>query len=277
VAAAGSVPTTSRHSRRPSADRQRLRDDEPVTETPGWGLALAVVTLTAIAVGATRAGRIAAGRDTAVAAVRAVVQLAAVSAVLLVVLRSPALTAGFVLLMLGVAAFTSAGRIAPDRRRAPWPLLPVAGGALPPLGIALATGAVPLVPVSVLPIAGILIGGAMTATSLTGRQARTSLGQRWGEYEAGLAIGLSSRDATLEVIRPSVGLALMPAIDQTRTVGLVTLPGAFVGVLLGGGTPVQAGSAQLLVLVGILAAQAVATVITTEQVARAHDLLGQLR
>jgi putative ABC transport system permease protein len=60
-------------------------------------------------------------------------------------------------------------------------------------------------------------------------------------------------------------------------VGLVTLPGAFVGVLLGGGTAVQAGAAQVLVLVGILAAQVVATVITTEQLARSPTLLGPLR
>ena len=60
----------------------------------------------------------------------------------------------------------------------------------------------------------------------------------------------------------------MPALDQTRTVGLVTLPGAFVGVLLGGGGPVQAGVTQLLVLVSLLAIEAVAVVVTVEVVAR---------
>ena len=48
---------------------------------------------------------------------------------------------------------------------------------------------------------------------------------------------------------------LHPAIDQTRTVGLVTLPGAFVGVLLGGGSAGDAAAAQVLVLVGLLAAE----------------------
>jgi putative ABC transport system permease protein len=65
-------------------------------------------------------------------------------------------------------------------------------------------------------------------------------------------------------------LALVPALDQTRTVGLVTLPGAFVGVLLGSGNPVQAGAAQLLVLIGLLAAETIAVLITTELVARRH-------
>jgi putative ABC transport system permease protein len=57
-------------------------------------------------------------------------------------------------------------------------------------------------------------------------------------------------------------------MDQTRTVGLVTLPGAFVGVLLGSGDPLQAAAAQVLVLIGLLAAEGVAVVTTVELVAR---------
>jgi ABC-type iron transport system FetAB permease component len=48
----------------------------------------------------------------------------------------------------------------------------------------------------------------------------------------------------------------------------VTLPGAFVGVLLGGGSPLQAGAAQLLVLIGLLAAEVLAVWGVTELVAR---------
>ena len=62
--------------------------------------------------------------------------------------------------LLGVAAYTSARRIAPQRRAGVWALVPIAGGALPALGVALATGVIPLATIAVLPIAGILIGGA---------------------------------------------------------------------------------------------------------------------
>jgi putative ABC transport system permease protein len=147
-------------------------------------------------------------------------------------------------------------------------LLPIAAGALPVAAGVVASGTAPLTTVAVLPVAGILIGGAMTATSLAGRRARDELRNRRGEYEAALALGFLPRDAALEVCRPTVGQALVPALDQTRTVGLVTLPGAFVGVLLGGGSPVQAGATQLLVLVALLAVEAVAAAITLELVAR---------
>ena len=49
-----------------------------------------------------------------------------------------------------------------------------------------------------------------------------------------LALGATPRQAVRDIARTAAAEALLPAIDQTRTVGLVTLPGAFVGALFGG-------------------------------------------
>jgi putative ABC transport system permease protein len=241
----------------------------------GPRLAVVLIVLTALAAVAGRLSGLGQDRPVLIAAVRATVQLAAVSTVLLVVVRSLVLSAVFVVLMLSVATVTSAGRVTGHGLRtpgAPGRLLPVAlpivGGAAPVIALVLASGAVPLRGVAVIPVAGILIGGAMTATSLAGRRLRDELGARRGEVEAALALGLLPRDAVLLVGRPASATALVPALDQTRTVGLVTLPGAFVGVLLGGGSPLEAGAAQLLVLVGLLAAQVLAVWGVTELIAR---------
>jgi putative ABC transport system permease protein len=192
-----------------------------------------------------------------------------------VVVGSLWLSAAFVLLMVTVAAVTAAGRVtglplrAPGTaRRVATTALAVAGGAVPVVALVLVSGTVPLRGEAVVPVAGILVGGAMTATSLAGRRLREELTTRRGEVEAALALGLLPRDAVLEVARPSAATALVPPLDQTRTVGLVTLPGAYVGVLLGGGSPLAAGAAQLLVLVGLLAVQVAAVWIVTELVAR---------
>lgn len=48
---------------------------------------------------------------------------------------------------------------------------------------------------------------------------------------------------------------------ESRTTGLVTLPGAFVGALFGGASPLAAARFQLVVLVGLLAAESVAAVV----------------
>ena len=78
------------------------------------------------------------------------------------------------------------------------------------------------------------------------------------EIEGWLALGATARVATRDVVRSAVGESLVPAVDQTRTVRLVTLPGAFVGALAGGATPGDGARFQLTVLVALLCAQALA-------------------
>ncbi len=235
----------------------------------GWGLGLALLVLVTLGACVAVVGGLGwgVGGGVATAAVRAVVQLAVVSAVIVAVVRSLWLSMAFVLVMLMIASATSARRMTGDRSGL-LAVAPIGVGAVVVLAVVVGTGAVPLVGIALVPVSGILLGGAMTATSLAGRRALDELAARRGEYEAALALGLLDRDAALLVARPSAAQAMTPALDQTRTVGLVTLPGAFVGVLLGSGDPVQAAAAQVLVLIGLLAAEAVAVVITVELVAR---------
>ncbi|TFV62475.1 UNVERIFIED_ORG: ABC transporter permease [Bacillus sp. AZ43] len=245
----------------------------------GPRLAAVLVVLAVLAALAGRWSGLVRERPVAVASLRAAAQLAAVSAVLLVVVDSLWLSAAFVALMVAIAAVTAAGRatgkrlVAPDRGRRLLPVaLAVTAGALPVAALVVASGAVPLRGVAVIPVAGILIGGAMSAASLSGQRVRDELHSRRGEVEAALSLGLLRRDAVLEVVRPAAATALVPPLDQTRTVGLVTLPGAFVGVLLGGGSPLEAGAAQLLVLIGLLVAEIVAVWLVVELVARGRIL-----
>ena len=233
----------------------------------GPKLAVTLVVLTAVAAVVATVGRLGHGRQIAVAAVRAAIQLAAVSLLIAAIVASLWATAAFVAVMCAVAAGTSGRRIT-GGARGWWAAVPIVAGSLSVvLGLLLA-GLVPARGIALIPVAGILIGGAMTATSLAGRRALDELTGRWGEVEAALALGLLPRDAVLLVCRPAAGQALIPALDQTRTVGLVTLPGAFVGMLLGGAGPLAAGITQLFVLVGLLAVEAVAVVLTVELVAR---------
>ncbi|WP_020671978.1 ABC transporter permease [Amycolatopsis nigrescens] len=238
--------------------------DAAIALGPPLAVVLALLTLLAAAV--VRLGELGSGRDVLLAAARAVLQLAAVSLVIVAVLRSGGLTTLFVLLMFGVAALTSARRVGVLRQLG-WFATAIGAGVAPVLTLVLAAGVLPPRPIAVVPIAGIVIGGAMSATSQATLRALDELDGRYGEYEAALALGFSDRAAALEICRPSAGQALIPGMDQTRTVGLVTLPGAYVGMLLGGAGPIQAGVTQLLVLIGLLAAQAVAVLVAVQLVA----------
>ncbi|MFJ6405707.1 ABC transporter permease [Streptomyces hydrogenans] len=227
------------------------------------GLAAAVVSF----------ARLGPARRVLFAGARATVQLVAVSFLIGWVVRAVPLTLCFLLLMYAVAVRTAGRRVVPAPGRSwPWTALPIGAGVLPVVAALLLTGVLPPRGIALVPITGILIGGALTATVLAGRRALDELATRHGEVEAGLALGLTDRDARMEVARPAAADALIPGMDQTRTVGLVTLPGAFVGMLLGGASPWEAGAVQLFVLVALLLVQAVATAITLELVA-----LGTLR
>lgn len=223
-------------------------------------LATAAALLAAVA-------RLRLSRAVLTAAGRAVVQLAAVGLVITWVLRAWGPTAGFVLVMVVVAAVTSARRI--GRGATVWTTAAILLATAPVLALVVATGVLPTQPVAIVPVAGILIGGAMTAIALAGRRAKDDLTTRRGEYEALLALGFTEPAAVRELCRPGIAQALHPALDQTRTVGLVTLPGAFVGVLLGGGNPIHPAAVQLLVLIGLLTTQVIAIVAVTELIA--HD------
>lgn len=83
-------------------------------------------------------------------------------------------------------------------------------------------------------------------------------------------LGFDDRAARLLVLDNTAIDALIPGLDQARTVGLVTLPGAFIGVLLTSGSALQAGAVQILVLIGLMLSQACAVAVTIELLARTH-------
>ena len=230
-------------------------------------LVVALLLLVVVAAGTAWLTSLGTGKASITAATRAAVQLALVSAVIGWAVRWLWAAAAFGLLMLVVAALTAGKRVTGSRRGTGPVAAALVAGVVPVVAVVLLTGTVPPVGIAVIPVVGIVIGGAMTATSLAGRRALDELTTRRGEYEAALALGLLPRDAGMEIALPTASQALVPALDQTRPVGLVTLPGAFVGVLIGSGNPVQAGVAQL-VLVGLLAAETISVVVILELVTR---------
>ncbi|MFB6941848.1 ABC transporter permease [Streptomyces sp. NPDC056237] len=235
----------------------------PVDITLGVVLAL----LLAAAAGVAALASLGRSWEILLAGLRAAVQLAAVSLLIGWVVGSLPPLLAFVALMYAVATVT-AGRRVTRNRTWWWAALPIGAGVAPVIALLLFTGLVPVRGIALIPVTGILIGGALTATVLGGRRALDELTTRRGEVEAAMALGLLDRDARLEIARPAAADALLPGLDQTRTVGLVTLPGAFVGMLMGGASPVQAGAVQLFVLVALMAVQAVAVAVVLELVAR---------
>lgn len=242
-----------------------------VTIDPGWPVAVALVSLLAVAVVAYRVARLSLARDAVVSGLRAAAQLTLAAAVITAVIGSLWLSALALLGMFVMAVATTTGRI--DARRSwPWAALAMACGIVPVVAILLASGTIPFEGIALIPVVGIVLGNTMTVHTLLGRRAFAALREERGQYEACLSLGLLPSQGIDEIIHRRIPEALVPSLDQVRTSGVVTLPGAFIGVMLGGGSAVQAATAQVLVLFAIMAAQAI-TVGVESRVIRARRLL----
>ncbi|WP_404387857.1 ABC transporter permease [Humibacillus xanthopallidus] len=244
--------------------------------SPGWPVAVALVVLLAVTVLANRLGRIDLDREAAVAGVRAIVQLGLVALVITAVVRSIWLSLLAVGVMFTTAAVTTARRVGAPRAWH-WAAASMACGVVPVVAILLLSGAVPFVGVALIPVGGIVIGNTMTVHTLVGRRTFAALREEHGQYEACLALGLTSHQAIDEVIARRVPEGIVPSLDQVRTSGIVTLPGAFIGVMLGGGSAVQAATAQVLVLFAIMATQAITAGVQAELIRRRLMLAPDLR
>ena len=193
------------------------------------------------------------------AVLRGALQLAAIGAVLSGVITSAFWVGLALLVMFSVAVGTSTRRIEWNRRHLLQVASAIAAGVAVALVTVFAVGAVAFTPRYLLALGGIVIGNAMAITTLTARRFLQAADEHWDEVEGWLALGAGPRAATRRIARAAIQTALVPTIDQTRTTGLVTLPGAFVGAVFGGLSPLEAGRFQVVVLAAILAAGAVAS------------------
>jgi putative ABC transport system permease protein len=185
------------------------------------------------------------------------VQLSLVAAALRGVFAAPWAVVGLLGVMFGVAIFTATQRLR-GFPLAAWAVARSCGaGAVVAIGVVLGIPMLQRNVRTLVAVSGIVIGGCMTAATLTGRRLADGLHRRRDEVEGWLALGATPRQAVRDVARTAVHDALIPALDQTRTVGLVTLPGTFVGALIGGAGAGGAARFQVTVLVALLCAEAI--------------------
>jgi putative ABC transport system permease protein len=170
--------------------------------------------------------------------------------------------------MVVLGAFTARGR-AKSVPGALGPLLLALGlAAATTIGLVLALGIFDPEPRALVPVGGMVIGNAMTAAAVALNRLGDDVAATRNEIEATLALGATSRQAASQVTRRSLASGLIPLIDQTKTTGLITLPGTMVGMLLGGADPVDAVRLQLILLYLLLGSVAISALVAVTLGAR---------
>jgi hypothetical protein len=142
-------------------------------------------------------------------------------------------------------------------------------GSATALGTLIASGVISTQSRVVIPVGGMIRFGAMQATGLALHRLRGDAETARDAIEARMSLGLPAREAFL----PHQRLALRPAIDSTKVVGLISLPGAMIGLILAGVDPLTAIRYQIVVMYMLLTALATARLAEHALFDHAHRLV----
>ena len=227
---------------------------------PTWAGVAASLALVALAVAVACRQRLRLGREITIAAARAGAQLAAVGAILLLVFQHAGLAgaAGWLAVMVLIAGQVAARRARGLPRALPVATAAIAAGTAATVGALLALGVISPQPRVVIPVGGMVVSGAMAAAAVTLTRLREEAAAARPAIEARLSLGLPAAQAFAPHLHAALRTALIPAIDSTKTVGLISLPGAMTGLILAGVSPLTAIRYQIVVMYMLLAAAALA-------------------
>jgi putative ABC transport system permease protein len=226
----------------------------------GWLGAVVAATFVGLAVLVAWREQLGLTRDILIASLRAFGQLALVGLILLYLFQHSGLwgALAWVVVMVVIAGGVSARRAPSLPAARATATAAIALATTVTLGLLLVLRLVPPEPRYVVPIGGMVVAGAMQASSLSMRGLVTQVQHTRPKVEAALALGLAPTQAFASSRRDAVRSAVVPAIDATRVVGLISLPGTMTGLILAGTSPIVAVRYQIVVMYLLLAASLVA-------------------
>ena len=111
------------------------------------------------------------------------------------------------------------------------------------IALLVALGVFQFVPKDIIPIGGMIVGTSMTTATLVITRLSSDFHDQRDLIESKLALGATSRQASLTQFQRTIVGAMTPIVDTTKTVGLIKLPGAMTGMILAGREPAGGGAA----------------------------------
>jgi len=204
-------------------------------------------------------------RDIVVATVRSFVQLTAIGYALEVIFDAD--TIWLVLALLTVMVLFGALTARSRAKKVPgafWPLLiALAVAAATTLGLVVALGIFDPTPRYLVPVGGMVIGNAMTASAVALNRLGDEVSESGAAIEATLALGATAREAAAPFVRRALRSGTIALVDSTKTTGLIFFPGTMVGMLLAGAEPTDAVRLQLILLYALLGSVAISALVAT--------------
>jgi len=204
-------------------------------------------------------------RDIGIATLRSFVQLTAIGYVITLIFEAD--TIWLVLALLAVMVVFGALTARSRAKKVPsafWPLLiALATAGATTLGLVVALGVFEATARYLVPVGGMVIGNAMTASAVALNRLGDEIADSRAGIEATLALGATATEAAAPFVRRALRSGMIALIDSTKTTGLIFFPGTMVGMLLAGADPTDAVRLQLILLYSLLGSVAIAGLVAT--------------
>ncbi len=211
-----------------------------------------------------KAFRVKMGLDIIDAAIRSLVQLIAIGYVLTFIfnLQSPVYVILMITVMAGVATYNSGKR--GKKVKNSYVISGIAIYVTTIVTIAILSGfnIIPFEAQFIIPVAGMVIGNVMNATSLALMRLHDEIHANKAKVEAALSLGATPRQAAQFALQKAITTAMVPVVDRAKVVGIVSLPGGMSGMILAGASPLEAVKFQIVIMYMLLGSPFLTVAIT---------------
>lgn len=204
------------------------------------------------------------GKEVIVALSRAMVQIIAVSLVLVAVFTGPLYLAIPILAAMMIAAAIITGRRAegiPHARIIAFKAVLVGAGSII-ISMTLA-GVIEWDLRSIIPVGSMIVANAMNTSSLALERFKSEVFGHTGEMDTALALGAETNVVVRPYVHAAVKAAMIPRIDSLRSLGIVWIPGIMSGMVLSGTDPIYAGIYQFVIMAMIFASSTLSALTAT--------------
>ncbi|HKA67339.1 MAG TPA: iron export ABC transporter permease subunit FetB [Solirubrobacterales bacterium] len=204
-------------------------------------------------------------RDIVLATVRSIVQLTLVGYAIELIFEADTLWLVVALLaaMVFFGAITARHRADKVPRSFGPLLIALALAGASTLGLVVALGIFEATPRYLVPVGGMVIGNAMTASAVALNRLGDEVADSRARIEATLALGATAHEAAMPIVRRALRSGMITLVDSTKTTGLIFFPGTMVGMLLAGANPTDAVRLQLILLYTLLGSVSIAALVAT--------------
>ncbi len=228
------------------------------------------MVLVLIAIGISRYWKIDTTKDMIVGTIRSFIQLIALGYALKFIFEPDNifLNIGILLAMMSMASQTASKRV----KNVPKPFLICF--------MAIATGSfitiVSLMLINsdwftaryLIPLGGMIISNAMNACTLSADRLISDVRGNRLAIETSLSLGKTWNQASHKLQKNATTTGMISILNFMKTVGLVSLPGAMTGMILGGAEPLEAVLLQMVVAYMLLSAVTITSIVVVQLIIR---------